>query len=97
MRSARLATVHARGGRVRGATRLRKRVWAFTALHALTCVPRRRPEARRCTSAGGHHSRVFFMIMIYCHRGVLAAKVSDFGSNLLKCTRGQMGTKPAKD
>ena len=28
--------------------------------------------------------------------GVLAAKVSDFGSNLLKCTRGQMGTKPAK-
>ena len=23
-------------------------------------------------------------------------KVSDFGSNLLKCPRGQMGTKPAK-
>ena len=27
---------------------------------------------------------------------LLAAKVRDFGSNLLKCTRGQMGTKPAK-
>ena len=26
----------------------------------------------------------------------VAAKVSDFGSNLLKCTRGQMGTKRAK-
>jgi len=30
------------------------------------------------------------------HPGVLAAKVSDFGSNLLKCPRVQMGTKPAK-
>ena len=30
------------------------------------------------------------------HPGVLAAKVSDFGSNLLKCSREQMGTKPAK-
>ena len=59
MRSARLATVHARGGRVHGPTRLRKRVWAFTALRALTCVPRRRPEARRCTLAGGHHLRVY--------------------------------------
>ena len=28
--------------------------------------------------------------------GVLAAKVSDFGSNLLKWARAQMGTKPAK-
>ena len=30
------------------------------------------------------------------HRGVLAAKVRGFGSNLLKCSREQMGTKPAK-
>ena len=30
------------------------------------------------------------------HPGVLAAKVRDFGSNLLKCARAQMGTKPAK-
>ena len=30
------------------------------------------------------------------HGGGLAAKVSDFGSNLLKCSREQMGTKPAK-
>ena len=28
--------------------------------------------------------------------GEVAAKVSDFGSNLLKCSREQMGTKPAK-
>ena len=28
--------------------------------------------------------------------GVLAAKVSDFGSNLLKWARAQMATKPAK-
>ena len=28
--------------------------------------------------------------------GVLAAKVRDFGSNPLKCPRGQMGTKRAK-
>ena len=26
--------------------------------------------------------------------GVLAAKVRDFGSNLLKCSREQIGTKP---
>ena len=30
------------------------------------------------------------------HPGVLAAKVRDFGSNLLKCARAQMGTKRAK-
>ena len=30
------------------------------------------------------------------HRGVLAAKVRGFGSNLLKCSREQIGTKPAK-
>ena len=30
------------------------------------------------------------------HPGVLAAKVRDFGSNLLKCSREQIGTKPAK-
>ena len=29
-------------------------------------------------------------------RGVLAAKVGDFGSNLLKCSEEQMSTKPAK-
>ena len=28
--------------------------------------------------------------------GVLAAKVSDLGSNLLKWARARMGTKPAK-
>ena len=28
--------------------------------------------------------------------GVLAAKVRDFGSNLLRWARAQMGTKPAK-
>ena len=28
--------------------------------------------------------------------GVQAAKVGDFGSDLLKCTRGQIGTKAAK-
>ena len=31
-----------------------------------------------------------------CHPGVLAAKVRHFGSNLLKCSREQIGTKPAK-
>jgi len=30
------------------------------------------------------------------HPGVLAAKVRDFGANLLKCARAQMGIKPAK-
>ena len=30
------------------------------------------------------------------HPGVLAAKVRDFESNLLKCSREQIGTKPAK-
>ena len=29
------------------------------------------------------------------HRGVLAAKVRGFGSNLLKCSREQIGTKRA--
>ena len=40
----------------------------------------------------GHHRRGHTRY----HPGVLAAKVRDFGSNMLKCPRGQMGTKPAK-
>ena len=34
--------------------------------------------------------------LFFWARGVLAAKVRHFGSNLLKCSREQIGTKPAK-
>ena len=40
--------------------------------------------------------RAFCTGITRTHPGVLAAKVRHFASNLLKCTRGQMGTKPAK-
>ena len=39
---------------------------------------------------------MWFITLNGGHPGVLAAKVSDFGSNLLKCPGRQMGTKRAK-